>query len=58
MKTKKIIKALMVIKKHCHNNNCEYCEFSNKNLDCALNHVPIDWNVRKIKKNLKDIENI
>ena len=56
MKAKKISKALMVLKKHCNNNYCEDCKFSDKNLDCALNHVPIDWNIGKVKKILKDIE--
>ena len=57
MKTKKIIKVLKKIKKYCFYKSCYGCEFSNKNFDCALRE-PIDWDIKRIEKKLKDIERI
>lgn len=63
MKTKKLIKALKVIKKHCkEKSNCD-CPFFDKNInECCLMEAdmiyPAQWNTKQIKANLKDIERI
>lgn len=58
MKTKKIIKALKVLKNYCDNKTCENCILSNKNKDCPVNRIPLDWEISLIEKKLKDIERI
>lgn len=59
MKTKKIIKALKVLKKYCESQaECECCPFVD-GYDCVLRNVsPNNWDIKIMKANLKDIERI
>ena len=59
MKTKKIIKVLKFIRKHCEDRSCAKCElYDRDNKECLLNDTPSFYNTKQIKKNLKDIERI
>ena len=64
MKTKKIIKALRIIKKYCNKKiDCDSCPFYDKNIeDCCLMEAdmkyPAQWNVKQIKANLKGKERL
>lgn len=59
MKTKKIIKALKVLKKYCESQaECEGCPFED-GYDCVLCNVsPNNWDIKTMKANLKDKEGI
>ena len=57
MKTKKIIKALKVIKKYCNSKgeDCGKCMFNETGL-CS--DVPEAWNIEDLEIILKDIEEL
>lgn len=57
MKTKKIIKALKVIKKYCNSKgeDCGKCMFNETGL-CS--DVPEAWNIEDLEIILKDIEGL
>jgi hypothetical protein len=64
MKTKKLIKAIKFIKRYCANNDdCFRCLFwdSNNNV-CYFfgedNIYAAQWDVKVIKNNLKDVEEL
>ena len=62
MKTKKIIKALKVIKEYCKNcDKCTNCVFNvgNNVIVCGIHDMsPNNWDIKKIKRNLKGIEEL
>lgn len=60
MKTKKIVKALEILKKHCENSECEdciFCYYADKPKDdkCYLDNIPLDYDIKEIKKSLKGV---
>ncbi len=62
MKTKKVIKALKVLKKYCKKNDgCGDCVFKCGKyvLVCELSDIlPNSWDIKSIKEKLKDIETL
>jgi hypothetical protein len=59
MKAKKIIKVLKFIRKYCEDTSCAKCEFQDKDTkECMLKDMPVYYNIKQIKKNLKVIERI
>jgi hypothetical protein len=64
MKTKKLIKAIKFIKRYCaEKDDCDGCPFYNLDkTDCYLLSVgmiyPAQWDVKAIKNNLKDVEEL
>jgi hypothetical protein len=62
MKTKKLIKAINFIKRYCANNDdCYGCPFLNNNVCCFFgedNIYAAQWDVKVIKNNLKDVEEL